>query len=148
MKIDELTKKPIAVIVENNISDDMVFPDTTIAELITMVRAKLHDEVFLLVYVDSKENKQIISVITSSDLEKLIGLIVDSGEVKITSELNFGAEFPLKFSVEISEPIQIVLDMFEKENTDVIVVKSNEGKYQGKIKRNKLKEWFNIMANN
>lgn len=150
MKIDELIKKPIEVVIENNISDDMIFPESTVTEIIKITRSKLKDNVFLLIYVDSKEEKQVKSIITASNLIDFVNLIVAPDTKDTAGELELEKHFPFNnnFIVKNDDKIQSVLNIFDREKTDVVVVISEKNSYLGKITRSKLKEWFDIMGNN
>jgi len=148
MKINELIKKPIQVIVENNISEDMIFPDTLKREVIDKITLKLQNiQNFLLVYVNNKEGKLIKAVITSSELSALITLINQNMGSETIEDLQLETSFPMKYDVEVSEPIDTALTMFANQKTDVVVVRSSDNEYLGKVTRTKLKDWFKIMDN-
>lgn len=145
MKLNELLKKPVKIIIENNISEDMIFDDETVSKFIDKIIKKLDDtnnENFLFVYVDKEQKLQ--AVITSSNLEKLANTIRNK-EAKTVSDLKLHEEFPIQFKVSSSDLIQNVLDIFKREPTDVVIVTSEENQYLGKVKRSKLNEWFKIM---
>ncbi len=148
MKIEELIKKPISIVVENNISDDMIFPSETISSLIKKITSKLNAEYFLFVYVDSNEDRKIKAVINLSDVQKLVEIISENSGMRRISDLKLEDSFSSVFTINISQTIQDLLNVFKQEKTDIIVVKSPENRYMGKVRRNKLLEWFGIMIGN
>ncbi|MFA7315520.1 MAG: hypothetical protein WC059_01805 [Candidatus Paceibacterota bacterium] len=147
MKLTELSKKPVKIVIENNISLDMIFPNDKRASLIEKIINKLGDDAgsenFLLVYVN--EEHEIQAVMTSNDVTKLIEVLSSNPAITKVSELNLEKEFPVKFKINSSDLIENLLDMFTREQTDIIIVVDEENKYLGKVKRSGLYEWFKIM---
>ena len=146
MKIEELIKKPIEIVVENNISEDMIFPHTTKFEFVNRILEKFSGnmENFLFVYVNDPKEKRVRALITLENLSKLTEII--GSEFKKIEDLKLEDSFPPRFEVAVSEPISNIISIFNKEKTDIVIVESVEGKYLGKVRKNKLKEWFNIMV--
>jgi Mg/Co/Ni transporter MgtE len=145
MKLKELLEKPSKIVVENNISEDMVFSSETTESFIDRIVERLNDTVsenFLYVYVT--DEKELRAVITSSDIRKLVE-ILRKPESKNVHDLNLDQEFPVKYVVKSTDPIQVIIDLFKKEPTDIVVITNEENQYLGKVKRSKLNEWFKIM---
>ena len=148
MKIDELIKKPIEVIVENNISEDMIFPGTSKTEFLDRILNKLSNDLesFLFVYVNDNKERRVRAVITAENLTRLIDILGANSNSKIVEELNLEVDFAPRFEVEVSEPISTILNIFNTETTDLVIVKSRDGQYLGKVRKTKLREWFTIMV--
>jgi predicted transcriptional regulator len=148
MKIEELVKKQIEVVIENNISDDLIYPSTSVNEVLKRIIGKLTPESkaedFLFVYAEL--DKTIKGVATFKEIDQFINLFTDATTGQLMSELKIENKFSVKFSVTPNDSIEDALDIFNKQNVDIIIVRSQDNKYLGKIKRTKLKEWFNIMT--
>jgi hypothetical protein len=153
MKTLELIKKPIEVVIENNIVEDMIIESGTISALREIVMKKLssHEtefaEDFLIILVNNLIERKIKAVITWNNLNSLVDVIIgaESQELSI-STLDLGNKFPPEFVLEKSEPIEKVVSIFNDEKTKVVVVKSEDGAYLGKVKSSKLKNWFKTMT--
>lgn len=158
--IHEILKKPIKLVLENNIHEDVVFPDTTIAELVNKIHAKVTDpdlEVYLsalFVYTDkSADNKYVPkAMITSREAIKFAELVtehLDSGKhaSEPISVLNLETHFPIKFQLSDSDEIEEATRIFKSGLTDVIIIVNSTSEYIGKLKRENFTEKLKMLLN-
>lgn len=151
-KLEELVKKPIEIIIENNINEDMVIESDPVSVLKDKMLNRLGGqnnitEDFLFIIVNNLIDKEIKGVISWIDIDKIVDRVLVSKEEATLAELNIAMEFPARFIVKKTDQIQKALNIFNRESTNVVIVESETGSYLGKVKRSKLQNWFTIMTN-
>lgn len=139
MTLEELLKKPVEIVIENNISEDVVKPADTIHQLSDkVVRLLSSDDTsgFLLVYTDNVENNYPVkAIITYRDLEKFLPLITNASNVTSSLDtLNLERDFPVKYTLKKTDIIEKAFELFKSDLTDIIIVLDEHEKYIGKIK--------------
>jgi len=147
MNLKELLKKPVEIITENNILDDIVLPDQPISKLVEMIKVKSSkSEEFLIVCTN--EEYVVNAVITSKEVINLLNRIVDVSDLKSSRirALTLENTFPPKFIVHKgTATVEQVLSIMNSGITDVVIVIDEQQKYAGKIRRSRLKERLQML---
>ena len=147
MTINELIKKPVEIVVENNITEDIVSSDSVASKLLEKAKDVKDALDFLVVYTD--KDKKIKAVITSREISKLIDILSEKkkklDDIKI-QELDLERLFPARFVVNKEKAtVGNVLDILRTDLTDTVVVQDNSEVYVGKVKRNQLRKRMQIL---
>lgn len=142
MTLNGLLKKPVEIIVENDISKDVIKPADKILTLLQKITAALASDKpeldFLFIYTaDVDDNYPVNGVITYGEVDKLLDTIQAAVDAKkeTIGELELESKFPLKYFVKKSDPIERVYGMFQTGLTDTVIVLDDNQNYCGKIRR-------------
>ncbi|MBI4086441.1 hypothetical protein HY416_00450 [Candidatus Kaiserbacteria bacterium] len=149
MTINELLKKPIEIMLENNVSDDIVQPSDVVSKLLERV-ARFSDQSaldFLIVYADKVDgNYSAKAVITHKELSALLDLVqAPNNAEKTVQELDLEAKFPLRYWLHKNDPIEKAYNLFKADLTDTIIILDEKEIYVGKVKRNPFVERLKIL---
>lgn len=148
MNINDFLKKSIRLLVENNISKDIIRSSSNASRIRSMLLEKLEcdEEIFseiFLVYVD--DSNQLKAVIDRANLKKFIDKIINLDKEKgQAKDLNLEIDYPPKYILEKNTAtIEDALKIFKSGLTDIIIV-VEDGQYCGKIRKSELRKIFNI----
>lgn len=149
MNLKELQAKPLVIGVENNINADILLISETIQSLVDKISEKLNVvEAYLnFLIILQREDGKFVTAITFKQLRDLVEQLKSERDWKKNiSSLDYIKTMRYDFVVNRDEStIGDVMRLFSKDDTDIVVVLSGDGRYIGKIKRNNfaklLKEW-------
>ncbi len=138
MTLNEILKKPIEIVVENNISEDVVKPSLTITDFVVKLSKTLEKPStdFLIIYTDEvDENYPVRAAITGKEIPDIIDLISSVSMSSLVRDLCLESKFPLKYSLSIEDPIEKAFSLFQSGVTDTIVILKKDGTYAGKVRK-------------
>jgi hypothetical protein len=148
MTIGELLKKPTKIILENNISNDVIKPNDSITRVIDMIlKISEPGPEFLVVYTDEVDSDYPVkAVVTNREISSFVEEILSNKVSTTIKDLKLESKFPLKYFVYEDDLIEKVFKLFQADLTDVVVVLNKDDKYIGKVRRSSFIEKTKILT--
>ncbi len=152
MILQELLKKPVEVVLENNIHEDILFEDQTVNELIerisNLVSSSTDSLDFLVVITD--RDLLLKTAITNRELDSLLVLLGEESAENLASKsiqsLGLGEKIPLGNPISLeTATIENVYNLFQSDLADILIVQNKDSKYVGKIKRNNFTKRLKLL---
>ena len=149
MTLQELLKRPVRLVITNDVHKDVVDVASPIYTLINKAVELIQgaNSLNFLIVVTSGPTLKTEAVITNRESSQLVDFLIsevakpDSTTATPVSGLNLGTVLPPKFVVNRdTDTIQKAYDLLQSNVTDIVVAVDNEGNYVGKIKRNEFYE--------
>ena len=154
MDFEKLKKKPVKLIMENNILDDVIYLNDNLEKLFRLTETKLDHSFRDFLIVILNESNFVQHIITYREFEDYMNIFrafvnkIEDKDKPIdanVSELNLN-KFKIKINnnaVNSNTEVEDALNIVKENKLEVLVVVDSEKKYLGKIKRSSLKKRVN-----
>jgi len=156
MDFEVLKKKPIRLIMENNILDDVVHLSDPLGDLFSKIDDKIKNSFRDFIIVILNSDNEVYFIITYKEFSKFLSIFskflgfskkgnkIDSKKLGAKVEDIMDLEqFSIKKGINAIEAdaiVQRALDIMDENKLEVLVVVNKEDKYLGKIKRSSLRK--------
>jgi CBS-domain-containing membrane protein len=147
MTLQELLRKPVRLVVTNDVQQDAVQLNATVVSLIHRTTSLIATDSLNFLIAIVNENFKLRAVVTNREANQLLDILIaevskaDFKADRLISDLNLEVMMPPKFSVNRdTDSIQKAYEMLQSGATDIIVAIDSLGNYVGKIRRNDFSE--------